>query len=283
MKENKKNGRQGELIANVLAAAVMTAVFVVMAWESLPGASVVFAVAAGYAFLMFRVVARSGRAAAVMFPAMFLIFFSLTYVDDYQWIAAPGSWFLGLIVGGIAGINRWSGKSAGTKASRKPTSAGEGGLEFTGGLRPAIINASCAAGLLAAGIAHLFLQKPTAAVGAVFAGATLGGWALFRFPLSLQLRNLLLWVIPVEFFLLFPLAENTGQAALPFVWAYGVLGGILLGGRYWSGPRLGEPRPPFNVRTKTQRKRKRKRKPRTQQKQNTNSKTPPSPQRAVPK
>lgn len=279
MKEKKKNGRQGELIANVLVAAVMTAVFVAMAWESLPGASVIFAVAAGYAFLMFRVVAQSGRAAAVMFPAMFLIFFSLTYAEDYQWIAAPGSWFLGLIVGGIAGISRWSGKSAGTKASRKLTGAGEGGPGFTGGLRLAIINASCAVVLLAAGIAHLVLQKPTAVVAAVFAGATLGGWALFRFAQSLKLRNLLLWVIPVEFFLLFPLAENTGQAALPFVWAYGVLGGILLGGRYWSGPRLGEPRPPFNVRTKTQRKRKRK--PRTQQKQNKKSKT--STPGAVPK
>ncbi|WP_243836857.1 hypothetical protein [Paenarthrobacter nitroguajacolicus] len=281
MKTKKENGRQGELIANVLVAAMMTAVFVAMAWESLPAASVIFAVAAGYAFLMFRVVAHSGRAAAVMFPAMFLIFYSLTCVDDYQWIAAPGSWFLGLIVGGIAGINRWSGKSAGTKISRKPTGAGEGGLEFPGGLRLAIINASCAGVLLAAGIAHLVLQKPTASVGAVFAGATLGGWALFRFPLSLKIRNLLLWVIPVEFILLFPLAENTSQTALPFVWAYGVLGGILLGGRYWSGPRLGEPRPPFNVRAKTQRKRKRK--PRTQQNQNKNSKTSPSTRGAVPK
>ena len=38
----------------------------------------------------------------------------------------------------------------------------------------------------------------------------------------------------------------TDQLALPHARAYGVLAGILLGGRYWAGPPLGEPRPPIN-------------------------------------
>jgi hypothetical protein len=261
----KKNKQRVERISNLLVAAVMTAVFLALAWDSLLGASVIFTLAACYVILMFRVVIQSGRASAVMFLAMFLIFFSLIAVEDQLGIPAPGSWFLGLTVGGMAGLSGRSEKRTGTVVSRKPERTGKGDLEFTGGRRLAVINGACAAVLLGMGAAHFVLQAPTAAVGTVFAGATLGGWALFRFPLSLKLRNLLLWVIPVEFFLLIPLAANTGQAALPFVWAYGVLAGILLGGRYWSGPRLGEPRPPFNVSGKTPRKRKRK--PRSKQKQ----------------
>ncbi len=261
----KRNKQRAEQISNLLIAAVMTTVFLALAWDSLLGASVIFTLAACYTFLMFREVIQSGRASAVMFLAIFLIFFSLIAVEDQLGIPAPGSWFLGLTVGGIAGLYGWSEKRTGTKVNRKPERTGKGDLEFTGGRRLAVINAACAAVLLGMGVAHFVLQAPTAAVGAVFAGATLGGWALFRFPLSLKGRNLLLWVIPIEFFLLIFLAGNTDHPALPYVWAYGALGGILLGGRYWSGPRLGQPRPPFNVSAKTPRKRKPK--PRTQRKQ----------------
>ncbi|UKA49430.1 hypothetical protein LFT48_18635 [Arthrobacter sp. FW305-123] len=267
VKSKKKNGRRSEQIINVLTAAVMTAVFFAMARESLPWASVIFTVAACYTFLMFRVVIQSGRASAVMFIAMFLIFFSLIHVEDQLGIPAPGSWFLGLFVGGIVGMSKWTGTPAKTRSSRKPTGTSKDGLKFTGGPRLALINAICAAVLLGIGGAHFALQTPTAAVGTVFAGASLGGWALFHFPLSLKLRNLLLWVIPVEFFLLLFLAGNTGQTALPFVWAYAALLGILLGGRYWRGPRLGEPRPPFNARATTGRKQKRKRTPQPKPKQ----------------
>jgi len=51
------------------------------------------------------------------------------------------------------------------------------------------------------------------------------------------------------------------------VWAYGILAGILLGGRYWRGQRLGEPRPPYNVQAKRRRKRKSKSRAKAKQKQ----------------
>ena len=74
----------------------------------------------------------------------------------------------------------------------------------------------------------------------------LKGWALFRFPPPLHVRNGLLLVIPVVYFALIFMGGATGQMALPHAWAYGVLAGTLTGGRYWSGSRLGQPRPPFN-------------------------------------
>ncbi len=43
-----------------------------------------------------------------------------------------------------------------------------------------------------------------------------------------------------------------------------VLAGILMGGRHWTGPRLGEPGPLFN---RSERRRQRKRRPRSKQKQ----------------
>ena len=234
-------------IGKVLTAAVLTALFLAMAWESLLWPSVIFSSAAGYIIFMYRSVIHSGRASAVMIVTMLLVLLSLLDVMNQSGVPAPESWFLGLFVGGLLVTNNWSGTPTRTRVSRKPTGTGDGSLRFTGGVRLARINATCAAVLLGLGGAHFALQTPTVAVGTVFAGATLGGWALFRFPTPLKLRNRVLWVIPVEFCLLLPLAGNTDQTALPFVWAYGALLGILLGGRYWSGPRLGEPRPPFNV------------------------------------
>jgi hypothetical protein len=71
--------------------------------------------------------------------------------------------------------------------------------------------------------------------------------------------------LPVVFFVLGFLGGATDQLALPYAWVYGVLAGILIGGRNWSGPRLGEPRPPFNG--PGSRRRRRKRRPRSKQKQ----------------
>lgn len=55
------------------------------------------------------------------------------------------------------------------------------------------------------------------------------------------------------------------QLALPHVWGYGALAGLLIGGRYWSGPKFGEPRPPFAG--QGGRRRRRKRRPKSKQKQ----------------
>lgn len=242
--------------------AVITAVFVWMAHSVLLAASLFFVLAVVYAFLLFRVVSRSARASTVMHFAVLLILYSLLSIQDRLGVPAAAAWLLGFIAGAIAGGYTWSGKRPGSQVSQKRERNGEG---FTGGWHLALINAACAVVLMGIGIAHLSLQTPTAPVGAVLAGALIAGWALFRFPPSLRTRNVLLMVIPVEFFLLIFVGGNTGQHALPFAWAYGTLAGILLGGRYWNAPKVGEPRPPFNVQAR--RRRKRKRKPRSKQKQ----------------
>jgi hypothetical protein len=73
------------------------------------------------------------------------------------------------------------------------------------------------------------------------------GWALFRFPPPLQIRNgLMMLGLPVVFFVLGFVGGATDQMGLPYAWAYGAMAGILIGGRYWSGARLRQPRPPFN-------------------------------------
>lgn len=81
----------------------------------------------------------------------------------------------------------------------------------------------------------------------VLTGALIAGWALFRFPPRLQIRNgLIMPGLPFVFFALIFVGGATEQMGHPYAWAYGALAGILIGGRYWSGPRFGAPRPPFN-------------------------------------
>ena len=234
--------------------ATVLALFIWMARNVLVQSLPFFLVSAAYTFVLFRVVTVSTRAVMVMQFAILLIFFSLLSVQDALGVPAGGSWILGFVAGGIA--CGWSGNGSGAEAARKRQRKGKDGVWFTGGLRLALINAGSIAVLLGCGVAHFAFQSPTAPVAAVFAGALICGWALYRFPPSASTRNVLHLVIPVEFILLMIVAGNTGQLALPFVWTYGVLGGILLGGRYWSGPRLGEPRPPFSGQTPRRRKRK---------------------------
>ena len=153
----------------------MTSVFLALAWDSLLGASVIFTLAACYTFLMFREVIQSGRASAVMFLAIS----DLLLAHRRRGARDPGA---GIMVPRPHGRRnrrpvRLPGKRTGTKVNRKPERTGKGDLDFTGGRRLAVINAACAAVLLGMGVAHFVLQAPTAAVGAVFAGATLAGRA----------------------------------------------------------------------------------------------------------
>jgi hypothetical protein len=106
------------------------------------------------------------------------------------------------------------------------------------------------------GTAQLVVLSPTVPAVAVLAVAVIAGWALFRFP-PLQVRNGLLFVLPVVWVALGFVGGARGQMALPYAWAYGALSGILIGGRYWAGPRLGQPRPPFNVPGKRRRRKRR--------------------------
>ncbi|WP_232481431.1 hypothetical protein [Arthrobacter sp. YN] len=246
--------------------AVIMAVFLWMAHSTLLGASLFFVPGATYTFLLFRVLPQSSRASMLMLCALPLASYSALSIEDDLGIPAAASWFLGVIVGGIASGYPWSGKRS--QAAKKPSGTVGAGKESVGGRRQAMINGSCAAVLMGAGLGHFIFQSPTAAVGAVLAGALVCGWALFRFPPSAVTRNALLLVIPVEFFLLAFLGGNTSQMALPFVWTYGALAGVLLGGHYWSGPLVGAPRPPFSSQEKRRRKRKKVRRSQDKQKQN---------------
>ncbi len=241
---------------------LLLGVFVWLFHHWLFEASFFFALSVVCAVLVYRVVSPSERAFEVMLWALFLNFIALTSIENGLGAPAAGPWFLGFIAGSIAGGYLWSGPRAGTEF-KEPKRIRQADGSFTGGRRIAVINGVCALVLVALGTAQLFLLSPTWPSVAALAVGVLGGWALFRFPPPLQVRNGALLVIPVVWFALALVGGATDQMALPFAWTYGVLAGILIGGRYWTGPRLGQPRPPFSGPGK---RRRRKRRPRSKQK-----------------
>lgn len=245
--------------------ALMLAVFVWFAGDRLPEASVFLTVGVVYAFLVLRVVSRSSRAFTVMHWTFLLNYWMLISlgVEGALDIPAAGPWFFGCIVGWMAGGYVWSGPGAGRERTqirpRRPDADGK----FSGGWHLALINGISVFVLFGIGTTQLVLLSATAPAVVVLVVAVIGGWALFRFPLPLHVRNgLLIPGLPVVGFVLAFVGGATDQIALPYAWAYGALAGILLGGRYWSGPRLGEPRPPFNG--PGRRRRRRKRRPKQQ-------------------
>ncbi|WP_043795029.1 hypothetical protein [Pseudarthrobacter chlorophenolicus] len=240
--------------------AVLVAVFVWLARNVLVEASLFFLLAAVFAALVYRVVAYSVRAFGVMQWSFLLIYYSLLSVEDDLGLPAAGPWFMGFLVGALAAGISWVGPGAGTELRLK-TQRGAKGSVFPGGWRPALITSGSALVLLGLGSAHLAYQSPTVPVAAVLAGAAVAGWALFRFVKSVQGRFLPLFAIPVVFFVLAFIGGATDQPALPLVWTYGALAGILIGGTYWSGPGFGAPRPPFAGQGPRRRRRKRRSKP----------------------
>ena len=245
--------------------ALMLAVFVWFAGDRLLESSVFLSVGAVYALLVIRVVSRSFRAFTVMLWTFFLNYWTLISldVDGALDIPAAGPWFIGFMVGGLAGGYVWSGPGAGSGRTQTRPRRPDADGKFSGGWRLALINGVCALVLFGIGTAQLVLLSPTATAVAVLVIAVFAGWALFRFPLPLQMRNgLLILGLPVVWFALAFVGGATDQMALPHASAYGALAGILIGGRYWSGPRLGEPRPPFNG--PGRRRRRRKRRPKQQ-------------------
>lgn len=237
--------------------ALLVAVFVWFFHSWLLEASFFFTLSVVCAVLVYRVISQSERAFTVMLWALFLNLLALTSIENGLGVPAAGPWFLGFIVGSIGGGYVWRGPRAGAEFSqthkRKPETDGS----FTGGRRFAVINGVCALVLAAIGTAQLVLLSPTGTAVAVLAVSILGGWALFRFPPPLLVRDSLLLVIPVGWIALALVGGATDQKALPFAWAYGVLAGILIGGRYWTGPRLGQPRPPFSGQGKRRRRKRR--------------------------
>jgi hypothetical protein len=266
---NKKTSREAwyaRLFYPGLIAA-MAAVFFWLARNVLLEALPFFGMAVAYGVLLTRVVRRSGRAFMAMYAAFLLIYWSFLAVEDDLGVPAAAPWFLGFIIGAIAGGHAWSGDRVGSQTSQKRERT-EDGQGFTGGWQLALINAVSAVVLLGLGVSHLIFQSPTVPVAAVLGIAVIGGWALFRFVTSVQIKYLSLFAIPIGFLVLGFLGGATDQLALPHVWGYGALAGVLIGGRYWSGPKFGEPRPPFAG--QGGRRRRRKRRPRVKQKQTQN-------------
>lgn len=221
--------------------------------------------AVAYGALLYRVVSLSARAFTVMGWAHLAIFYALISLDVAGRLPIPaaGPWFIGFLIGGIAGGHTWSGTSAGSEFRQPQRRAPEADGSFSGGRRLAVINGLCALLLLGFGAAQVLLLSPTVTAVAVFAGSLAAGCALFRFPPPVQVRGWLLLGIPVGFFVFGFIGGATGQIALPHSWLFGVLAGILIGGRYWTGARLGAPRPPFVVRG--QRRRRKRRRPKQAQ------------------
>jgi hypothetical protein len=243
--------------------ALMLGLFVWLAGARAPEASVFLVAGAIYAVLVFRIVSHSFRAFTVMSWAFLLNYWVLISlrVEGALEIPAAEPWFVGFLIGGIAGGNVWCGRRSASKQlpHRKPDADGR----LTGGWRLAVINGACVFVLLGIGIVQLVALSPTAAAAAVLAVSLMAGWALFRFPPSLEVRNgLIMLGLPVGYFAFGFLGGATDQMALPHAWSYGALAGMLIGGRYWSGPQFGEPRPPFYVPGK---RRRRKRRPKQKQ------------------
>jgi hypothetical protein len=253
--------------AAIIAVLVATFVWFFHSWLAM--ASVFFALSLAYGVLVYRFVSPSERASQVMLWSCFVNYVTLISIEDaVLGIPAAGPWLLGFIVGAIAGGYVWTGPRAGTEFSQmhKRKSGPDG--SFTGGLRLAVINGVCALVLLGIGTAQIVLLSPTVFAVAVLAAAVIAGWALFRFPPTVQLRNGLLLVLPVVWFAFGFVGGATDQMALPHAWAYGALAGILIGGRYWTGLRLGQPRPPFNGRSKRRRRKRRPKQKATQKPEN---------------
>jgi hypothetical protein len=246
--------------------ALMLGLFLWFAGSRLLEASVFLVVGVVYAFVVVRFVSQSFRAFTTMLWTFQLNFWTLLSLDveGVLGIPAAGPWFIGFIVGGIAGgyigSSPRSGSALRQTRPRKPDADGK----FSGGLRLALINGACVIVLLGIGTAQLALLSPTAPAVTVLALAVIAGWTLFRFPPPLHVRNgLIMLGLPVVFFVMGFVGGATNQTGLPHAWAYGALAGILIGGRFWAGPRLGEPRPPFNGPSR----RRRQRRPRPKQTQ----------------
>ncbi|WLQ06116.1 hypothetical protein [Arthrobacter oryzae] len=245
--------------------ALMLAAFWWLFHHWLVEASLVFALAAAYAVLVYRFAAASERTSQVMLWSCLVNYIALITIEDaVLGFPAAGPWLLGFIGGAIAGGYVWTGPRAGAEYNqvhkRKPEADGS----FTGGRRLAVINGVCALALLGIGTAQIVVLSPTMPAAVVLAGAVAVGWALFRFPPTVPARNGLLLVLPVVWFALTFVGGATDQMALPHAWAYGALAGILIGGRYWTGPRLGQPRPPFNGQSKRRRRKRRPKQKETQ-------------------
>ncbi|MCC3299671.1 hypothetical protein [Arthrobacter caoxuetaonis] len=222
-------------------------------------AALFFGVGALYGALLTRVVSRSGRASYAMYCAFSLMFIVLAGLQSDLGVPAAGPMMMGFSAGLSGAVSKWTGKDAGTRVKVKRVRDADGG--YPGGWKVALINALCAAALLCFPLVFL---GDGAAPGTI-AWSTLigfaGGWVLFRFGKTMQVRSLTLFAL---FFALLPamiVAGLYGYGPAPIIAGFGLMAGALIGGRYWTGERLGAPRPPFAGQGNRRRRKKKARKP----------------------
>lgn len=260
-RQQRKKDQRNLLMFRAGMVGLLLGMFGWMVRSSLLEASVFLAIGAAYSFLVWRVASQSVRAVTVMSWSLMVNFWTLISIDNQHLLAVPasGPWFVGILAGGMAAGSVWLGPHAGAESAPKNKRRPDADGKYSGGRRLALINGACAALLLGIGTAAIVLLSPPMPAGAVLVASFFAGWMLFRFPPALPARNgLVLLGTPAVFVVLVILGGTLGLVALPYSWAYGVMAGILIGGRHWAGDRLGAPRPPFN----SQHKRRRRRKPR---------------------
>ena len=223
-------------------------------------ASTFFTLGAIYGVLLFRVVSRSVRATFVMTWAFHFIFLLMLSVEGVLDVPAAGPLYMGFAAGSVAGGHRWTGNRAGSLLRRKRERAVGGG--YTGGWQLALINAGCVFVLLMfPAVALIGGGLTPRAITVSLAAGFLGGWGLYRFVKSLQIRFMALLGLFVALLPAIIFAGASGYGLAPLIAVFGLLAGILVGGRYWWGPRCGAPRPPFAGEGKRRRKKKKKRRP----------------------
>ena len=222
--------------------------------QALAEALAFFLLGAIYGALLYRVVNLSQRAFMVMgAPAFLLILGSLILLQQDVGIPAAGPWILGFIAGGIMGGYVWLGPRAGAEFRRKNPRRRNAEGSYPGGWQPAAVNAVSALLLLGLGTALFLLASPTIEVGACLVGGVLAGCALMRWPKTPEQRFLASLALPVLFLVLL----LAGQTVFGLVFGFGVSAGVLIGGRFWTGPRFGEPRPPMSGQGPRRRKKRR--------------------------
>lgn len=253
-RQSRKKEQRYELIFRSGLIILLLWMFISYAGDRLLEASVFLTVGLVYSILLWLIVFQSGRASSVMLWTLLLNTWTLISIDVNDVLPVPAAlpWFVGFLVGGNVGA--FIGLGTGARNRRRPDADGD----YSGGWQLALINGVLAAVLLVIGAAQLILLSPTMLGATVLVASFVAGWILFRVPPPLRVRNsLVLLGVPVFYVALGFLGGAINQIALPHAWAYGVLAGMLIGGRYWFGPRFGAPRPPFNSQFKRRRHKKR--------------------------
>lgn len=125
-KQQQKKDQRNPLIFRAGMVGLLLGMFGWLARGSLLEASVFLAIGAAYSILVWRVAMQSGRAFSVMLWSLILNFWTLISIDNLRLLAVPaaGPWFVGILLGGMAGSYVWLGPRAGAEFAPKSSPSG---------------------------------------------------------------------------------------------------------------------------------------------------------------